>query len=401
MLGTFPPTQCGLATFAKALTGGFTEIGADVDVVRVVPVAERRPSGVAGHWVIDPGTSPWPTDPVASIATAAMLNRYDVVVVQHEYGIYGGPDGEHLLSLLRRVTVPVVTVLHTVLSRPTPCQHRVLSRVIGASAVVVTMTHTARGRAVQTYGASPDRVVVIPHGAAEDLVARQAPTRPAADDAAPIVLTWGLLGRGKGIEWAIRAMARLTDLSPRPVYVVAGRTHPRLMDRDGSDYRRELVRLAADLGVADMIRFDDRYLDSGALHALVRSADVVLLPYDSVEQVTSGVLSEAIAAAKPVVSTRFPHAMELLADGTGLLVDRGDAEAIALALRRLLTEPQLSQQLSRRAERLGAGLAWSTVAQEYLRVCTSVRRPDIGRPAGTGRATVPAGHRDRDPIGVG
>jgi glycosyltransferase involved in cell wall biosynthesis len=248
------------------------------------------------------------------------------------------------------------------------------------------------------YGADPDCAVVIPHGAAEDLVfgaetsgavtpgavasgavtsGDETPSAEATDTAptdarAPLVLTWGLLGRGKGIEWAIRAMSTLSDLSPHPHYLVAGRTHPRLSAKDGTGYRHELRTLAAELGVASAVTFDDRYLDAEALHALVRRADVVLLPYDSLEQVTSGVLTEAVAAGRPVIATRFPHAVELLGDGTGLLVDQGDAGAIAHGLRRILTEDGLAERLSHRAEQLAAGLSWRAVAQEYLRVCTEV-----------------------------
>lgn len=376
MVSTFPPTQCGLATFAQALAGGFDDVGADVDVVRVVGADQKRIRGVAGNWVTDPATTPWPTDPAGSAATARVLNGYDVVILQHEYGIFGGPDGEHVLGLLRRLDVPVVTVLHTVLSRPTSRQHRILSQVIRESAAVVTMTRTARDRAVHTYGASQARVAVIPHGAAEDLVVRQAP-QPATPfgGGAPVVLTWGLLGRGKGIEWGIRAMAALGDLVPAPVYVVAGRTHPRLPHADGEGYRDDLVGLAADLGVSSSVAFDDRYLDAQALHALVRGADVVLLPYDSVEQVTSGVLTEAVAAGKPVISTRFPHALELLGDGTGLLVERADPDGIADALRRVLTDADLRADMARKAHGLAAGLTWRAVATEYLAVCAWAGRP--------------------------
>ena len=244
-----------------------------------------------------------------------------------------------------------------------------LHELISRSAAVVTMTRTARLRAIATYGADPSKVRVIPHGAADDLIERvPAPRRPGPG----AILTWGLLGRGKGIEWGIRALAMLDDVLPRPVYVVAGRTHPQLPERDGEAYRRELVALAAELGVSDRVRFEDGYLAAADLHTLVRGADVVLLPYDSREQVTSGVLTEAVAAGRPVVASSFPHAVELLGDGAGLLVDRGDARAIAGALRRVLTEPLLAEGLSRRARRIGPGLSWRAVAADYLRLCDEV-----------------------------
>ena len=360
MVSTFPPTQCGLATFAHALCEGFEAVGAAVDRVPVVRDAAT---------------------PVGRSADARRLDGYDVVILQHEYGIFDGPDGDAVLGLLARLTVPVVTVLHTVLRHPSARQHRILAEVVRRSAAVVTMTRTARDLAVERYGAAPGRTVVVPHGAPEGLVALSSPTAAAPVDRAPIVLTWGLLGRGKGVEWGIRAMSLLRDLDPAPVYVVAGRTHPRLDERDGAQYRRELVGLAADLGLAGDVVFDDRYLSAEALVGLVRRADVVLLPYDSAEQVTSGVLSEAVAAGRPVVSTPFPHAVELLGDGTGVLVERADPDGIARALRDLLTDSRHAQRLAGRARERGHGLAWRAVASDYLAVCADVHadRTALGR----------------------
>jgi glycosyltransferase involved in cell wall biosynthesis len=360
-----------LATFAHALAEGFEAIGAQVDRVPVVRDAAA------------PGSP--------SVVTSR-LNGYDVVIVQHEYGIYDGPDGEAVLDLLARLPVPVVTVLHTVLRRPTARQHRILSEVVRRSAAVVTMTRTGRSRAVELYGASPGRTVVVPHGAADDLVMVRPPAPVDAgevpSDNPPVILTWGLLGRGKGVEWAIRAMALLRDVETAPVYVIAGRTHPRLNEQDGEQYRRELVRLVDDLGLTEQVVFDERYLSAEALVRLVRRADVVLLPYDSQEQVTSGVLSEAIAAGKPVVSTRFPHAVELLGDGTGLLVERADAPGIAHAVRRILTDGRLAVRLSALAHQRGHGLAWRSVAADFLAVCESVHAERAAERAVTGRMPV-------------
>jgi len=373
VMSTYPPTACGLATFTQALVGAMTSLGADPHVVQVVDEPQRRPPArVAHQWV---GRAAG-----AVTATAAALNRYDVVLVQHEFGIYPGSDGDDLLDVLRRVRVPVVTVLHTVLAEPTRHQRRVLEGVIAASDVLVTMTRTARDRVIGLYGTDPADVHVVPHGAPDALAlagrppARPAEDRPPADaavergDRRPVILTWGLIGPGKGIEWGIEALSHLGDLATRPRYVVAGRTHPRVFEREGERYRRRLQATAQRLGVAEDVVFDDRYLDAADLHRLIRSADVVLLPYDSIEQVTSGVLIEAVAAGRPVVSSSFPHAIELLGDGTGLLVERQDPAGIAAAVRRLLTEPGLAGRLSRRAGVLAPDLSWSTVAGRYLQV---------------------------------
>jgi polysaccharide biosynthesis protein PslF len=283
-----------------------------------------------------------------------------VVIVQHEYGIYGGPDGDQILGVLDGLTVPVIVVLHTVLVDPTPHQREVLEGVLAVADAVVTMTPTARRRLLGGYAVDPDRVALIPHGA---------PGRQATVDQGPAerptILTWGLLGPGKGIEWAIDALAGLGDLHPAPRYLIVGETHPRVAARHGEAYRKALQARAAERGVGHLVEFDDRYLDTPALGRVVAGADVVLLPYDSREQVTSGVLVEALAAGKPVIATGFPHALELLGGGAGLVVPHGDAPAMTAALRRVLTEPGLAARLGAHAASLAPELLWPAVAERY------------------------------------
>ncbi|HTA10171.1 MAG TPA: glycosyltransferase, partial [Streptosporangiaceae bacterium] len=325
LLSTYPPTQCGLATFTSALLAHLPEPGDRVVVVRVLDEPAPRPSPEVVQNLV--------AGSAASAAAAAdALNSFDVVIVQHEYGIYGGPDGQDVVALLEALYVPCIVVLHTVLAHPTPRQRAILDRVIGAASAVVTMTQTARSRLLDIYGTRPERVFVIPHGAADNRVAASSP--PAASR--PRILTWGLLGPGKGIEHAIDAMAILADRGLSVRYQVAGQTHPRVLDREGEAYRRALEARARTRRVADRVHFDGRFLPADALARLIHAADVVLLPYDSLEQVTSGVLIEAVTAGKPVVSTGFPHAVELLGGGAGLLVDRQDPEGIAHALQRVL-----------------------------------------------------------------
>jgi glycosyltransferase involved in cell wall biosynthesis len=354
LLSTYPPTQCGLATFAAALLTHLPQAGDRVAVVRVLDEpAPRVASEVVQNLV---------AGSVASAAAAAeVLNGFDVVIVQHEYGIYGGPDGQEVVALLEALYAPTIVVLHTVLAHPTPSQRAILEAVIEAAGAVVTMTMTARARLLDIYGASPEKVFVIPHGAADNRVT--APT--AAIDGRPTVLTWGLLGPGKGIEHAIDSIALLGDCGLHADYQVAGQTHPRVLDRDGEAYRQALEARARTQGVADRVHFDSRFFPADALARLIHAADVVLLPYDSPEQVTSGVLIEAVTAGKPVVSTRFPHAVELLGGGAGLLVDRQDPAGIAAALRRVLTEPGLSERMSSCSADLAPNLLWPAVARSY------------------------------------
>jgi glycosyltransferase involved in cell wall biosynthesis len=378
ILSTYPPTQCGLATFTAALTSALRSPRDAVDIVAVADTLDEHQHGPlprpAHVWVR--------TDAHGAAAAAARLNGADVAVIQHEYGIFGGPDGEDVLEVLRMLTVPVIVVLHTVVTTPTLRQRDILDELVLRADAVVTMTHTARERLLDQYEV-PAGVHVVPHGAPDS---RPIAVPPQGDDvvtaradARPTILTWGLLGPGKGIEWAIEAMAGLRDLHPRPRYLVLGETHPKVRQAEGEEYRRMLEQRVADLGVGDLVEFDARYLTTDELHQAVREADVVLLPYDSRDQVTSGVLVEAVTAHRPVVSTGFPHAEELLASGAGILVERGDAGSIATAVRKVLTEPGVAGAMSAEAGRIAPGLLWSAVAQQYREVAESALLENQGR----------------------
>jgi glycosyltransferase involved in cell wall biosynthesis len=350
-LSTYPPTQCGLATFTSALANQLTVDGVGGGIVRVTTDADdtRASKDVVHTWSA--------STPNGWARAAAVLDNFDVAVIQHEYGIYPGPDGEDVLPLLRRLRIPSIVVLHSVLTNPTFRQLVLLKRIVAAAGAVVTMTQTAHDRLLSDYGADPGKVHVIPHGAAN--YARV----PSGARQRPHLLTWGLLGPGKGIEWALRSLAHLRDLDPAPTYTVAGKTHPKVLERHGESYRESLGRIGAELGISESVHFDPVYRDAESLARLIRSADVVVLPYDSREQVTSGVLIEAVAARIPVVATRFPHAVELLTEGSGLLVPHQDPRAMAAAIRRVLTEPGLPDRLVGRWT--GTTLRWPEVAERY------------------------------------
>ncbi len=356
-LSTYPPTQCGLATFNAALAGHLTGGAPGSGVVRLLS-ADATAGGLEVDRTAPRVAHTWHTGtPGGWVAAANALNRFDVAIVQHEYGIYPGQDGDEVLPLLRALRVPTVVVLHTVLTKPSPSQRVVLERIAQSADAIVTMTDTARHRLTGGYRVDPRKVTVIPHGAASH---SDAPREPRD---VPHLLTWGLLGPGKGIEWALRALARLGDLAPAPTYTVAGRTHPKILDLHGDVYRDSLKALAAELGVTGRVHWEDAYLDEASLSRLIRSADVVVLPYDSTEQVTSGVLIEAVGAGVPVVATEFPHAVELLADGPGILVPHQDPEAMAAAIRHLLQAPDTAGHLTGLAG--GPTLRWPAVAHRY------------------------------------
>jgi polysaccharide biosynthesis protein PslF len=358
MLSTFPPTACGIATFAAALSAGLIEHGAAVDVVRCGSTPRLEDSLVVA--ALDRIT------PARVDESVAALNATDVVIVQHEYGIYDGVDGATVLELMSRVDRPIVLVAHTVVSDPTPGQRSVLERACSLADVVVVMTETARQRLVDGFTVDAAAVVVIPHGAATPPVSPSASVSgPGRSHRRPRILTWGLLGPGKGIEWAIDAFATLGDLDPAPTYTIAGATHPKVREHAGESYRQMLVDRAQRNGTSSSISFDDAYRDLESLTTLIRSADLVVLPYDSADQVTSGVLVDAVAAGCPVVSTAFPHAIELLASGAGIVVPQRDPDALASAMRAVLTDDDLRAAMAGEARRLAPDLSWAAVAGRY------------------------------------
>lgn len=352
ILSTYPPTLCGLATFSAALADGLRANGAAVNVVRIT---DGPPSGDVQ--VIGELTNGVPASVTACVE---LLNRSDVAVIQHEYGIYGGPDGEEVVDIIRGVQVPTIVVAHTVLKEPTPHQRWVLETIVAQADQVVVMTTAARQRLCQGYQVDDRKITTIPHGA---IVAAKLHVKRAGR---PMLLTWGLLGPGKGIERVIDAMATLRELPGRPRYLIAGRTHPKVLAADGDAYLDALRERANSRGVADSVIFDVGYRNAQALGALIQSAAAVVLPYDSTEQVTSGVLVDAIANGRPVVATAFPHAAELLGDGAGIVVPHGNTAALTTALHSVLTQPRMAGQMAARARLLAPTMAWPVVANDYL-----------------------------------
>ncbi|GBE24173.1 mannosylfructose-phosphate synthase [bacterium BMS3Bbin02] len=362
-LSTYPPTSCGLATFTSALRGAIAEdrgTDAGLGVVSLVDTGATtpRPEVVCQHINSDH----------RSLSRAInALNSFDVVFIQHEYGIYGGPDGSEILDLMAGLKVPAIVTLHTVLSRPSPHQWSLLRDVVKRATRVVIMSETARQRLVRDYRVDAAKVQVIPHGAKASLAGPSL-----ADGSRPVALTWGLIGPGKGLETAIDAFAGLKDLRPLPRYIILGKTHPKVQASQGDTYLADLATRVHDLGLDDLVEFDTRYPDGDALAAEVRRANLVVLPYESTDQVTSGVLVEALAAGKPVIATAFPHAVEVLTSGAGMVVPHGDPIAMRDRLRTVLTNPSVADRMSAEARRIGSNLYWPSVAHKYGRLATEV-----------------------------
>jgi glycosyltransferase involved in cell wall biosynthesis len=351
-----------LATFAAALGKELERAGDQVVVVDIDDTGRHEVSSRARHRLVN-------GSPESIRDTARVLSQCDVAIVQHEYGIYGGVDGDEIIDVLRALSAPAIVILHTVPAQPSMHQKSVLEMVCDLAARVVVMTVAAGTRLTAGYDVDDSKVVTIPHGAS---LAIPGIARELDHDDRPQLVTWGLLGPGKGIEHAIRAVSILKDRTPRMRYTVAGATHPKVFARDGDRYRQSLIRAAQTGGVASAVRFDDTYRDVPALVRFAASASLVVLPYDSRDQVTSGVLVDAIAAGRPVIATAFPHAVELLSTGAGIVVPHGDPAALAEAIHEAVSDPARLEDMAACASAIAPSLSWHAVAARYRDLCETL-----------------------------
>lgn len=295
------------------------------------------------------------------------FNNAGVLCVQHEFGIYGGASGSHLLALLKEVRMPVVTTLHTILRDPNPVQRKVMEELARRSDRLVVMARKGAEILRDTYQVPDSKVDVIPHGI-HDMPFMESSfyKEQFGVQGRQVLLTFGLLGPGKGIEYVIEALPEIVRRHPNVVYLVLGATHPHLVAREGERYRLSLERLAADRGVKDNVIFDNRFVSLEDLKEFIGATDIYLTPYLNEEQVTSGTLAYVFGAGKAVVSTPYWHAKELLADDRGVLVPFRNHAAISEGVCSLLDDPARMEKIRHDAYALGRDMIWPAVAQRYL-----------------------------------
>jgi glycosyltransferase involved in cell wall biosynthesis len=382
IVSTFPPRACGIGAFAADLQGALLGTGSvkAADLVAVV----HEPSRPQRRGLLATIAQAVRGD---YVRTARMLGRLDVdvVLLQHEYGIFGGRDGEYVLSFARELAQPLVVNLHTVLSEPTPHQAEVLTELCEEAELVIVMTDTALRLLVESGMCAEAKVRIVPHGAPASFNDRAARARErwSPDTRDFRLSTFGLISSGKGIENAIDALPAIVDRHPEVVYTIAGRTHPDVERREGERYRLTLERRAFELGLGTHVVFDDRFLSVDELSDLLADTDVFLTPYASREQIASGALTFALAAGCAVVSTPYWHAQDLLGSGAGLLVPFGDSEAIAEAVCCYLERPDRLADARAEAQRIGATLGWPAVAETTASVLEEARTSaPRRRPAG-------------------
>ena len=309
------------------------------------------------------------------------FNNADVLCVQHEFGIYGGPAGSHLLALLKEVRMPVVTTLHTVLNTPNPAQRKVMTELTKHSDRLVVMAQKGAEILREVYAVPDAKIDIIPHGI-PDVPFRDSSFFKAqfGVEGLEVLLTFGLIGPGKGIEHVIEALPEIVRRHPDVVYLVLGATHPHLIAKEGERYRLSLERLADDRGVKEHVIFYDRFVTQEDLKEFIGATDIYLTPYLNEAQITSGTLAYVFGAGKAVVSTPYWHAQELLADGRGVLVPFRDHGAIAEGVCGLLDDPTRLEKIRHEAYALGRSMIWPAVAGRYLESFQRARRDRQAKP---------------------
>lgn len=379
-IGNSLPRRCGIATFT-------------MDLQRALAAA--RPSAQTSIVAMnDPGRQ-YDYPPTVALQlrqekfsdyarAADFLNsgRFDVISLQHEFGIFGGEAGHHVLSLLAQLTSPVVTTLHTVLAAPNPAQRGVLEEIIGASSRLVVMAEKARNLLQNVYNTPAHKIDVIPHGIPDaPFIEPDAAKAEFGLGGRAVILTFGLLAPNKGVEVMIDAMPAILKSRADAVYVILGATHPNLIREQGESYRQSLQRRARALGVEGQVRFLDQFVDQATLVRYLTACDVYVTPYLNEEQMTSGTLAYAFGMGRAIVSTPYWHAQELLSDGRGVLVPFSDAAATGRAIAELLDDGPRRQAMEARAYASSRTMTWERTAQRYLAAFDRVRPIDPPLPA--------------------
>ncbi|SFK13139.1 glycosyltransferase family 4 protein [Bradyrhizobium sp. cf659] len=394
VIGNSLPRRCGIATFTTDLQKAISMSRGDLEtsIVAMTDPGQAYDYPPAVAFQIKDGH----IDDYMRAADFLNAGQFDIVCLQHEFGIFGGEAGAHILVLLSRLTMPVVTTFHTVLASPTVKQRAVVERIVDASSKVVVMANKGRELLRDVYLVPDDKIEVIAHGIPDvAFVGSDAAKARLGFAGKSVILTFGLLSPNKGIEVMIDAMPSILKRCADAVYVVLGATHPNLVRNQGEAYREGLMARVRELGIHDHVVFLDRFVDLATLLEFISMCDVYVTPYLNEAQMTSGTLAYSFGLGKPVVSTPYWHARELLTEGCGVLVPFGDAAAIGGEIAKLLTDDVRRQAMSRRAYAASRMMTWECTAERYMSVFETARqghrpkvfaRSDLGSPGLRGPA---------------
>ena len=370
-VSSYIPRKCGIATFTKDLTNGINLLNARslAEILAVVRPEEELEYPWEAKFKIFKDELP------TYLAAAAYVNQSntDVVVLEHEFGLFGGEDGEYILHFIDALEKPLITTCHTVLHSPSPKQAEIMKRIVNRSEVVVVMMEGVAGTLSEVYAAPEQKIVVIPHGVPDVPFNSDEKYKRKRQLTGRFVLgNINLLHPNKGIEYALEAVAKVAAIYPEVLYIIIGQTHPELKREAGETYRNFLKKRVRELGITENVRFENEYLSLPDLLNWLKTMDVYVTPYLDPAQVTSGALAYAIGAGKACISTGYIYANEVLADGRGTIVPFRDAQALAEAIIELRRNPLKKREMEQLAYRFGRLMTWPNVAQRYLSIFRTV-----------------------------
>ena len=363
-LGSYPPRECGIATFTKDVVDSYNRaFGVSSHVVAI-----DEPGGEMRRYGPEVIARLSEQDRYGYAAIAELINRHpsDLLNVQHEYGLFGGERGEWLIDLLQRLKKPVVVTMHTVLPEPDDTMLRVTRALCANASRVVALSETGRALLESVYGVDPETLRVIHHGVPDVPFQNTDPAKASFGIGQRVAIsTFGLISRGKGLEYAIEAMREVVKRHPETLYLILGATHPVVRRQEGESYRESLQAKVREYGLQYNVQLVDKYLDFDELVGYLAATDIYLTPYLNPAQIVSGTLAYAIGCGKAIVSTPYLYAQELLAHNRGFLCEFRDSTSIAARLNMLLDDPALRRATERRAYRFGRQMTWPHVSVEY------------------------------------
>lgn len=366
-LSTYPPRECGLATFTEDLINEIDKIGTVRSSVIAVTNTEVYDDPRVKYKISQHKRS-------AYFHTALWANNHmDLLVIEHEYGIFGGECGEYIIDLAKNLKIPFIITTHTVLQDPSTKQRAVLKTLGRLSTGVVTMAENSIPILAKVYDIEPHKVTVIPHGVPS------LPVKPREQlkidhnlTGRQVISSFGLLSPAKGLEYGIKAVAQIVPEIDNLVYLILGKTHPAVKQAKGERYRQTLMDLAESLGVQDNVQFIDKYLTKEEVMTYLNMSDIYMTPYLSKEQAVSGTLAYAVGSGRVIVSTPYRYAQEMLAGGRGMLAEFSDAESLASCISFILKNPLLKKEMETKTLMLGQTMAWANVAVRYGQLFISV-----------------------------
>ena len=373
-IGTYPPKQCGIATFSLDLRNSIENSGRKVEIISVSDLSTTYQYGPEVKFNIR-------QEEKQDYYQAAKFinNRPEIklVVIQHEYGIYGGPDGDYILSLAKRLIKPYIVITHTVLPSPKRHPQSVLHRLCSGAAAAVCMTKRSARLLTDIYGTPPHLIKVISHGVPDFKLNNSDELKQKYGLlSSTIISTFGLIGPGKGLELGIKALVPILKDYPDTIYLILGQTHPVLKQREGESYRLMLANLVNELGLQKHVCFVNKYLNDKELNDYLSLTDIYLSPYPNKDQAVSGTLAFALGAGKAIVSTSYAYASEVLTRGRGLLALEANSEQLARLISQIIAKPELKKSLEENAYQLGRTWSWSNIGRQYCSLYAMLEQPE-------------------------